>query len=91
MKKMKSHKWIFTSRFRTNAYSWKASKLACKRIKEAVSEIKKAARQDPALGAEGSIKFMENGLLRQWKVTAIEGNVSPRGGTASHTMGVLWI
>ncbi|CAB1055815.1 hypothetical protein D1BOALGB6SA_549 [Olavius sp. associated proteobacterium Delta 1] len=42
MRKTKSHKWIFTSRFRTNAYSWKASRLACKRIKEAVSEIKKA-------------------------------------------------
>jgi hypothetical protein len=59
MSKTTSHKWVFTSRFRTNAYSWKASKLACKRIKEAVSEIKKAARQDPVLGAEGSIKFME--------------------------------
>lgn len=59
MKKTNSHKWVFVSRFRTNAYGWKASKLACKRIKEAVSEIKKATRQDPVLGAEGSIKFME--------------------------------
>jgi len=59
MRKTNSHKWVFTSRFRTNAYSWKASKLACKRIKEAVSEIKKVTRKDPVLGAEGSIKFME--------------------------------
>jgi hypothetical protein len=29
------------------------------RIKEAVSEIKKVARKDPVLGAEGSISFME--------------------------------
>ena len=59
MIKTNSHKWVFTSRFRTNAYGWKASKLACKRIKEAVSEIKKATRKDPVLGAEGSIRFME--------------------------------
>ena len=59
MKKINPYKWIFTSRFRANAYGWKASKLACKRIKEAVSEIKKAARQDPVLGAEGFVSFME--------------------------------
>ena len=59
MRKTKPHKWMFTSRFRKNVYGWKASKLACKRIKEAVSEIKKAARKDPILGAEGSIKLME--------------------------------
>ena len=59
MKKTNSHKWVFVSRFRTNAYGSRASKLACKRIKEAVSEIKKVTRKDPVLGAEGSIKFME--------------------------------
>ena len=58
MMKPKPHKWTFTSRFRKNVYGWKASKLACKRIKEAVSEIKKVARKDPILGAEGSIKLM---------------------------------
>jgi hypothetical protein len=57
--KSKPHKWAFTSRFRTNAYGWKASRLACQRIKEAVSEIKKTARKDPLLGAEGSIRLME--------------------------------
>lgn len=59
MKKTNSHKWVFVSRFRTNAYGSRASKLACKRIKEAVSEIKKVTRKDPVLGAEGSIRFME--------------------------------
>lgn len=59
MKKTNTYKWVFTSRFRTNAYGWKASKLACRRIREAVSEIKKVARKDPVLGAEGSISFME--------------------------------
>ena len=68
MKKTNSHKWVFVSRFRTNAYGWRASKLACKRIKEAVSEIKKVTRKDPVLGAEGSIKFME----KLWHQKALE-------------------
>ena len=59
MRKTNTHKWIFVSRFRTNACGWKASKLACKRIREAVSEIKKANRKDSVLGAQGSIRFME--------------------------------
>jgi hypothetical protein len=51
--------WVFTSRLRANAYGWKGSKPAIQRLKEAVSEIKKAARKDPALGAEGAILVME--------------------------------
>lgn len=53
------HKWTFPSRFRKNVFGWRASRLASKRIKEAVSEIKKAARKDPVLGAEGAILFLE--------------------------------
>lgn len=59
MKKTKRYKWTFTARFRTNAFGWKGSRLACQRIKEAVSEIRKVARKDPLLGAEGAIKLME--------------------------------
>lgn len=33
--------------------------MACQRIKEAVSEIKKVAKKDPVLGAEGVVKFSE--------------------------------
>jgi hypothetical protein len=58
MKKTDPHKWTFTARFRRNAYGWKGSRLACQRIKEAVSEIKKVARKDPLLGAEGAIIFI---------------------------------
>ncbi len=53
------HKWVFPARFRTGAYSWKASKLACQRIREAVSEIKKVARKDPVFGAEGAVRLLE--------------------------------
>lgn len=59
MKKSKPYKWTFTARFRTNAFCWKGSRLACKRIKEAVSEIKKVTRKDPLPGAEGATKLME--------------------------------
>ncbi|MCU7920461.1 MAG: hypothetical protein KZQ95_19195 [Candidatus Thiodiazotropha sp. (ex Epidulcina cf. delphinae)] len=55
----KTYKWTFPSRFRTGAYSWKASRLACQRLREAVSEIKKVAKKDPILGAEGAVRLME--------------------------------
>lgn len=59
MNNHKTYKWIFPVRFRTNAYSWKASRLACQRLREAVSEIKTVAKKDPALGAEGAVGLME--------------------------------
>jgi len=54
-----THKWTFHSRFRAGAYSWKASKLACQRLREAVSEIKKVAKKNPLIGAEGAVRLME--------------------------------
>jgi len=53
------HKWAFPARFRAGAYSWKASRLACQRLREAVSEIKKVAKKDPLVGAEGAVRLME--------------------------------
>ena len=59
MSRSEKHKWIFPARFRTGVYSWKASRLACRRLREAVSEIKKVARKDPVGGAEGAVRLME--------------------------------
>ena len=59
MSNYKKHKWTFPTRFRTGVYSWKASRLACQRLREAVSEIRKVARKDPVLGAEGAVRLME--------------------------------
>lgn len=53
------HKWTFPARFRAGAYSWKASRLACQRLREATSEIKKVAKKDSVLGAEGAVRLME--------------------------------
>jgi len=52
------HTWTFRARFRRHAFGWR-SQPAIKRIKEAVSEIKKAARKDPILGGEGGVLFLE--------------------------------
>ena len=54
----KKHKWTFSARFRRNAFGWR-SQPAIIRVREAVSEIKKAARKNPILGAEGAVKFLE--------------------------------
>ena len=54
-----AQKWSFPARFRAGAYSWKASRLACQRLREAVSEIKKVAKKDSLIGAEGAVRLME--------------------------------
>ena len=58
MAKTSAHKWEFRARFRRHAFGWK-SQPAIKRIKEAVSEIKKIARKDKPLAAEGAVLFLE--------------------------------
>ena len=55
----KRHNWKFKSHFRANAYGWKGTRLASKRLQEAVSEIKKAARSDQLLAADGAVALME--------------------------------
>ena len=58
MAKAERHKWEFRARFRRNAFGWK-SQPAIKRIKEAVSEIKKVGRKDKVLAAEGAVLLLE--------------------------------
>jgi hypothetical protein len=53
-----AHKWQFKARFRRHAFGWR-SQPAVQRVKEAVSEIKKAARTDKVLAAEGAVSFLE--------------------------------
>ncbi len=59
MTKTLRHKWTFTSRFRRQAFGWRGSVTAVQRVKEAVTEIKAAARKDSLLGAEGAVLFFE--------------------------------
>ena len=53
-----AHVWAFRARFRKSAFGWK-SQPAITRVREAVSEIKKVAKKDPLLGAEGAVLFLE--------------------------------
>jgi len=57
--KTKKHTWAFTRFFRAGVYKWNGTALASKRIKAAISEIKKVAKKDPVLAAEGALKFIE--------------------------------
>lgn len=52
------HAWAFAPRFRARAFGWR-SQPAITRIREAVSEIKKAAKVDGVLGADGAVLFVE--------------------------------
>ena len=54
-----SPKWQFKTKFRANAYGWRGSKLAITRLKEAVTEIRTAAKSDPVAAGDGSVALME--------------------------------
>jgi hypothetical protein len=58
MTKAAPHKWEFKARFRKHAFGWR-SQPAIRRVKEAVAEIKKVARKDALLAAEGAVVFFE--------------------------------
>jgi hypothetical protein len=53
------HTWTFKPRLRAKAFGWKGSHLACQRLKEAVTEIKKADRADPVAAGDGVVTLME--------------------------------
>jgi len=55
---MTAHKWQFTARLRYHAFGWQSDK-PIQRIKEALSEIKKVAKKEPALAASGAVLFLE--------------------------------
>jgi hypothetical protein len=52
------NKWEFKPRFRRHAFGWK-SQPAVQRVKQAVGEIRKVARQNPVLAADGAVTFLE--------------------------------
>ena len=53
-----THTWEFKARFRRHSFGWKTQP-AITRIKQAVAEIKKVAKKEPMLAAEGAIAFLE--------------------------------
>ncbi len=53
------HTWAFKARLRSRAFGWKGSHLACQRLNEAVTQIKKVARTDPVTAGDGVVTLME--------------------------------
>ncbi len=52
-------KWAFTARFRSRAFGWRGSDLAARRLKEAVGEIRRAAKADPLRAGAGAVSLLE--------------------------------
>ncbi|HEO70317.1 MAG TPA: hypothetical protein ENN80_03575, partial [Candidatus Hydrogenedentes bacterium] len=78
--------WQFRSRFRTNAYSWRGTSLASKRLKEAVAEIKKASKSDPVAAGDGCIALME----RLWPaLQSIDSSSGALGNAVNRTLDAL--
>lgn len=77
-----AHKWEFKARFRRHAFGWK-SQPAITRIKQAVAEIKKVAKKDPVLAAEGAIAFLSGCRPRSSTSTARRVPSARRSATPS--------
>jgi hypothetical protein len=58
MKRAEPRRWQFKARFRRHAFGWR-SRPAVQRVREATTEIRKAAPQDPVLAAEGAVTLLE--------------------------------
>jgi hypothetical protein len=73
----KTHRWQFAARFRRNAFGWR-SQPAIERIREAVGEIRKAARRDPASAADGAVLFIEkvSPALQHFEKLAVKWRIS---------------
>ena len=85
MAKAEAHKWEWKARFRRNAFGWK-SQPAITRVKQAVAEIKKVARQDAVLAAEGAVAFFERVSPALEHVDSSSGSI---GTAVSHAIAEL--
>ncbi len=52
------HQWAFRPRFRAKGFGWR-SDLPIRRIREAISEIRKVKRKDAVLAADGAVLLLE--------------------------------
>lgn len=82
------HVWEFKPRFRRESFGWK-SQPAIQRIKEAVAEIKKVARKDPTLAAEGAVLFLERLAPAIDRVDGSSGSISTAVNNAITTLTVM--
>ena len=80
-----AHKWEFKTRFRRHAFGWK-SQPAITRVKQAVTEIKRVAKKEPVLAAEGAISFLERVSPALEHVDSSSGSI---GTAVSHAIAEL--
>ena len=80
-----THKWTFVPRFRRNAFGWR-SQSAVVRVREAVSEIKKATRKNPVIAAEGAVLFLEKVSLALAHVDSSSGSIGTAVNNAIETL-----
>lgn len=85
MVKAVTHKWEFKARFRRHAFGWK-SQPAITRVKEAVTELKQAAKKEPVLAAEGAVLFLERVSPALAHVDSSSGAI---GTAVNHAIDVL--
>jgi hypothetical protein len=76
-----AHKWAFKARFRRHAFGWK-SQPAITRVREAITEIKKVAKTQPLLAAEGAIAFLERVSPALEHVDSSSGSIGTAVGNA---------
>jgi hypothetical protein len=73
------HRWEFKARFRRNAFGWR-SQPAVQRVREAVGEIKRVARRNPVLAADGAVTLLKRISPALESVDSSSGSI----GTAVH-------
>jgi len=77
--------WQFSTRFRKHAFGWR-SQVPIQRIKEALTEIRKVARTDPILAAQGAVLFLEKISPSLEHVDSSSGAI---GSTVNHAITTL--
>ncbi|WP_049780691.1 hypothetical protein [Nitrosococcus halophilus] len=82
-----TRKWQFPNRFRARAFGWRGSRLACQRIREAVSEIKKVSKKaDAVQSVEGAVRLME----RLWPALEhVDSSSGALGSAVANALDVL--
>jgi len=79
--RVEPHVWQFKASFRRHAFGWK-SQPAITRIRQAVAEIKKVAKTDPVLAAEGAVAFLERVSPAIEQVDGSSGSIGTAVGNA---------
>jgi hypothetical protein len=79
------HAWAFRARFRRDAFGWR-SQPAITRVREAVAEIKKVAKKEPLVAAEGAVLFLERVSPA---LTHVDSSSGAMGSAVAHALAEL--